>query len=146
MQLDIFSTNKPTSTTPKERILSACAWASENYPYKWMKLVSLCEKEAYRGSKCLRRGDLFMVAQLQGLSMSVAEEYKFDNNIWAPISRYLLMFRPRLAQVIHPILCDLDTYDFEKIWHENVHANTFFPVSTWQQAVHAYETEDVCAS
>lgn len=141
-QLDMFSSNKATATTPRERILRACAWIADGYPHRWMQLVRICEQEVERGSKCLRRGDLFLIAQHQGMSMSVAKEYRFDNNIWAPVSRYLLMFRPVLAQAIHPNACDLDTYDLKRFWHENVRPGTYFLADTWQDAVAAYESGD----
>lgn len=127
----------------------ACAWAKEGYgkqDSRFFRLVNLCERAVARGEKCVRRGDIYRMAQEDGLSITVCREFRFDNNIWSALSRYLLMFRPKLAAVIHPKKAEIDTVDLEKVWHETVNARTFFPAHNWREAVEAYKLGDVCAS
>lgn len=126
----------------------ACSWAKEGYgkvDSRFMRLVKLCERAIARGEKRIRRGDLYRMAQEDGLSISVCQEFRFDNNIWSALSRYLLMYRPKLAAGIHPKKADIDSVDLIKVWHDIVNPRTFFPVNSWKEAVEAYKLEDVCA-
>ncbi|MEG2934850.1 MAG: hypothetical protein RR842_14855, partial [Gordonibacter sp.] len=138
-------------TDPMLRVQMACAWVARDYgkvTSRWMRLVRLCERAYGNGEVCIRRGDLYRIAQEVGLDITVSREFRFDNNLWAPLSRYMLMFRPKLARVIFPKTCDLDRagIDFERVWHDTVHAQTFFPASTWQEAVEACKAQDVSAA
>lgn len=139
------------ATDPKMLVEMACAWAAKDYPLatgNWMRLVRLCEKAMADGWPRIRRGDLFVIAAQQGMEMSLAREFCFDNNIWSGLSRYLLMFRPKLAAVIFPRRCKtsrIDEVDFEAVWHENVNPATFFYFPTWEQAVEAWQAGDVAA-
>jgi hypothetical protein len=55
------------------------------------------------------------------------------------------MFRPKFAEVIHPKKAEVDTVDFVKVWHDNVHPNTFFLANSWREAVEACKLKDVSA-
>lgn len=138
-------------TDPMLRVEMACAWAAEGYGTvnsRWMRLVRLCERAYSNGETCVRRGDLYRIAQEFGLDITVCREFRFDNNLWAPLSRYLLMFRPKLARCIFPKTCDLDRagIDFARVWHERVNSQTFFPAETWQEAVEACKAQDASAA
>lgn len=138
-----------TATTPLQRVEMACAWAAKDYgkpSSRWMRLVRLCERKARAGEPCIRRGDLYRMAQEEGLDITICREFRFDNNIWAPLSRYLLMFRPRLAGSIHPKKSEIDDIDLVKVWHDQVNPQTFFFAETWQEAVEAFELMDVSAA
>lgn len=129
-------------TDPKMLVEMACAWIKDGYPRKdghWMKLVNLVERECYEGAPIVRRGDLFRIAQEQGLSITECREFRFDNNIWSTLSRYLILFRPHLSKVIHPRKSDIDTIDLVKMWHDHVCDSTFFVADSWQQARKDYE-------
>ncbi len=118
------------------RVEDACGWIAEGYPGKWMRLVGLCEQAIADGWPRIRRGDLFVLAAQQGMDMTTCMEFRFDNNLWSVLSRYLLMFRPQLAAAIFPKEADIDRagIDLENAWHEHVARNTFFPVRRWQDA------------
>ena len=138
-------------TDPMLRVEMACAWAAKGYgkyTSRWMRLVNLRERAYSRGEPCVRRGDLYRMAQEDGLEITVCREFRFDNNLWSPLSRYLLMFRPKLARVIFPKTCDLDRagIDFARVWHEQVNAQTLFLASTWQEAKKACESDDASAA
>ena len=136
-------------TTPLQRAEMACAWAAKDYGRpngRWMRLVGLCERMMHQGAVCIRRGDLYLMAQQMGLDITVCREFRFDNNIWAPLSRYLLMFRPSLARSIHPKKSEVDELDLAAIWHEQVNPQTFFLADTWQDAVRALDLDDASAA
>ena len=105
--------------------------------------MNLCEQAKADGLPRIRRGDLFILAQQQGMAITECMEFRFDNNLWSVLSRYLLMFRPELATVIFPNSAEIDRHgiDFENVWHDNVARNTFFPVKCWQDAVGLYRGE-----
>ncbi len=127
--------------TPLMRVEEACAWIAEDYPHKWLRLVNLCEQAKDDGWPRIRRGDLFVLATQQGMPITLCREFRFDNNLWSILSRYLLMFRPELATVIFPKATkalDDGSIDFEDIWHEHVALNTFFPCKCWQDAANLY--------
>lgn len=126
--------------TPLMRVEEACAWIAGDYPRKWLRLVNLCEQAKADGWPRIRRGDLFVLATQQGLPITLCMEFRFDNNLWSVLSRYLLMFRPELATVIFPNTAEVDRHgiDFENVWHGHVARNTFFPVKCWQDAVDLY--------
>lgn len=127
--------------TPKQRVEDVAGWIAEEYPKKWMRLVGLCEWAKAQGWPRIRRGDLFVLASMKGLPITTCNEFRFDNNLWSILSRYLLMFRAELATVIFPKKAAIDdpSIDFERIWHENVARNTFFEARTWQDAQRMHE-------
>ena len=136
-------------TTPLQRVQMACAWASQDYGKpncRWMRLVRLCERMSREGAVCIRRGDLYLMALQMGMDITVCREFRFDNNIWSALSRYLLMFRPALARSIHPKRSEVDEVDLAAVWHETVNPQTFFPAATWQEAVLALDLDDASAA
>ncbi len=121
---------------PERRVEHALAWIAGDYPRKWLRLVGICEEAARSGWPRIRRGDLYVLASQQGLDITLCREFRMDNNLWSVLSRYLLMFRPALADVIFPRLTpELDEgIDFEALWHDQVARNTFFRAPTWEAA------------
>ena len=122
--------------TPLMRVEEACCWIADDYPRKWLRLVGICERAAESGWPRIRRGDLYVLASQQGLDITLCREFRMDNNLWSVLSRYLLMFRPSLADAIFPRRTpELDEgIDFEALWHRDVAANTFFRAPTWEAA------------
>lgn len=126
--------------TPLMRVEEACAWIAEDYPRKWLRLVNLCEQAKADGWPRIRRGDLYVLATQQGMPITLCREFRFDNNLWSILSRYLLMFRPELAAAIFPKATKAldEGIDFEDVWHDAVARNTFFPCRCWQDAARLY--------
>lgn len=122
--------------TPERRVEHALAWIADDYPRKWLRLVGLCEQARADGCPRIMRGELFSLARSQGLGISLCEEFRMDNNLWSVLSRYLIMFRPALGEVIFPRSTpELDEgIDFEALWHRDVAANTFFRAPDWRAA------------
>ncbi len=163
-QLDIFgSTNSPSAYVAK-----TLSWIDGSWSSFW-KLVELCEKEASDPNRVVckigkdgksvvdhivpvRRGDLYILAQMAGLSVTTCREFRFDNNIWAPLSRYVLMLRPKVSKVIHPIekrdgidLVDLCEMWRKHAWSHGRRAHVFFACEHWQDASQMVEIGDVSA-
>lgn len=132
--------------TPLMRVEEACCWIADDYPRKWMRLVGLCERAIASGWPRIRRGDLYVLATQQGMSISEAREFRFDNNLWSVLSRYLLMFRPSLAAAIFPKEAEVDTVDLAEVWHRVVEPSTFFFADDWRQARAALEAGDASAA
>lgn len=122
--------------TPQMRVEMACMWIAQDYPKKWLRLVDLCEWAKAQGWPRIRRGDLYVLATQKGMPVTACREFRFDNNLWSVLSRYMLMFRPELASVIFPKSAEIDRagIDFEEMWHDTVARNTFFYARTWQDA------------
>lgn len=112
----------------------ACHWVRRN-PEAWERLVGLCEWFHHvRPANRLRRGDLFNYAQQMGMSVTLCKEFRFDNNMWSALSRYVLMCRPHLSEVIHPRSCELDGIDMASVWAVCVGAPLPFAVMDWREA------------
>ena len=121
--------------TAEKRAECAMAWIAQDYPQKWLRLVGLCERAMREGMPRIRRGDLFMLAGQQGMPVTLCREFRFDNNLWSPLSRCLILFRPSLARVIFPREGgDMDSVDLVAMWHRDVCGRTFFAADTWQEA------------
>lgn len=120
--------------TPKMRVEEACAWIADDYPRKWMRLVGLCERAMAEGWPRIRRGDLYLLASQQGMTITECMEFRFDNNLWSILSRYMIMFRPSLSRAIFPKVAEVDEVDFEQVWHDTVAKSTFFWASDWRKA------------
>ena len=108
--------------TPERQVEHALAWIADDYPRKWLRRIG--------------RSHIYTLAMLQGMDITLCEEFNMDHNLWAVLSRYLLMFRPSLAEVIFPKRSKVDDagLDFEALWHRDVAANTFFRAPDWRAA------------
>lgn len=138
-----------TKLTPRQIVEQAAMWASKDYPApdcRFRRLVDLCEEAKLSGVRRLRRGDVFYLARAYGFDMSICDEFKFDNNIWSALSRYLLMYRPSLAAIIKPRKADIDHVDFRAVWSDVVGIDTRWLADSWQEAQLAYEVGDVSAA
>lgn len=123
--------------TPLRQAEHALAWIADDYPKKWLRLVGICETAARQpGCRRIGRSHVYTLAMLQGMDITLCEEFNMDHNLWAVLSRYLLMFRPSLAEVIFPKRSKVDDagLDFEALWHRDVAANTFFRAPDWRAA------------
>ena len=114
--------------------VKACRWVAR-HPEGWRGLLELCESfHRVRPSDRLRRGDLYNYAQQAGLSVTLCKEFRFDNNMWSALSRYAIMCRPHLSEVIHPRSSELDLIDMRDVWAVCVGEPSCFAVGDWRQA------------
>lgn len=119
---------------PYNIAMKACRWVRRN-PEAWERLLGLCEWfDHVRPSSRLRRGDLYNYAQQLGMSVTLCKEFRFDNNLWSALSRYVLMCRPNLSGIIHPRSSALDSIDMAEVWSVCVGGPLPFAVMDWRQA------------
>ena len=114
--------------------VEAAQWAASD-PSRWYALVGLCRwyRESRRGGR-LRRGDLWVYAQEAGLSVTTCDEFRFDNNLWSALSRYVLMCFPECGDVIKPKRCALDDVELWRVWEDYAAPATMHHVArkTWE--------------
>lgn len=96
---------------------AACRWARE-HPGRFGMLEALVLSEAAAGNPCIRRGDIWILAQKRGMSVSDSDLLRFDNNLWSGLARLLIMRNPQLAGCIHLRRSGMDALDLEAIWEE----------------------------
>ena len=114
--------------------IKACRWVARN-PEGWRNLLSLCESfHRVRPAERLRRGDLYNYAQQMGMSVTLCNEFRFDNNLWSALSRYAIMCSPHLSEVIHPRSSELDQIDMRAVWAVSVGEPSCFQISDWREA------------
>lgn len=100
---------------------AACRWAAKN-TVRLCRLESIIQAERRNGNRCIRRGDIWILAQQHGLSVSAASELRFDNSLWSGLSRLMIMRHPEFADCLHTRKCAMDDFDFGEIWAEELEA------------------------
>lgn len=119
---------------PKVLVINGCRWVSAD-PERWERLLDLCEWFRYHHpGRRIRRGDLWVYAQQRGMSVTLCNEFRFDNSLWSVLSRYAIMLRPHLAEIIRPRESGIDTTDMRGIWAIYVGDPSCFEVGDWRQA------------
>jgi hypothetical protein len=115
-QLSIFTSGLPTAMEPHDRAWEGCHWVLRHRP-AWSRLRTLIHSMA-ANPQCpsIRRGDVYILAQQRGMSISEALELRFDNNLWSVLSRLMIMQDPIIAHVVHPKRCALDMIDLRAIY------------------------------
>ena len=105
-----------TERDPQVLAAKACRWIRAD-PERWGRLVELCEwfRDMHPGRR-LRRGDLWVYAQQRGMSVTLCEEFRFDNSLWSVLSRYAIMCRPHLADAIKPRESGIDSVHLRAVW------------------------------
>ena len=114
--------------------MNACKWIRES-PERWGRLLDLCEwfRDMHPGRR-LRRGDLWVYAQQRGMSVTLCEEFRFDNSLWSVLSRYAIMCRPHLAEAIRPRESAIDGLHLRAIWALRVGDPSCLVIDDWRQA------------
>lgn len=123
----------------------ACAWVRRN-PSDFKRLMRIFHAQVDRGVPCTRRGDVYKTALDMGMDVSVVEELRHDHNIYAALTRYAVMLRPRIARTVRFRKSKLDAVDLAAIWHEEVDAGTTFLAQSRMEAERLVEMEDVSAA
>lgn len=174
-QLSIYDSRG--AQDPAEYAVAALTWIDQSWG-SWWRLVDMCEQEAGNPSRIvykmdehgnielsedgepavdhivrIRRGDLYMLAQMHGMRISLCNEFRFDNNVWPALSRFMLMVRPKTSAVIHPAYNPdgIDSLDLAQMWRDFKwshpgRAALFFPASRWQDAAEMAAVGDVSAA
>lgn len=119
---------------PAELAAYACRWIAAD-PDRWGRLLDLCEwAQATHPGRRIRRGDIWVYAQQRGMSVTLREEFRFDNSLWSVLSRYAIMCRPGLAGAIRPRLSGIDTVDLRAAWALAVGDPSCLAIDDWRKA------------
>ena len=119
---------------PHVLAMNACRWIKAD-PERWGRLVDLCEWfHATHPGRRLRRGDLWVYAQQRGMSVTLCEEFRFDNSLWSVLSRYAIMCRPHLAEAIRPRESGIDTVRLRDVWELLVGDPSCLVLDDWRKA------------
>lgn len=141
-----MSTAKTVNVADAEvYVRSACRWIKRN-PEKFKRLMHLTHQQVDKGASSVQRGDIYNLAKRAGFSVTDCEELKRNNNLWAPLARYMVMLRPRLARVLYFRDAGCDHVDMDAIWREEVNQGTTFLAPNWQAAKRACEEGCVSAA
>lgn len=89
-------------------------------------LMSYMHGQVDAGNPCTTREDALSYAREKGMEVSVIADIKRDHNLYAGLTRYMVMLRPRLARTIRFRKSKMDPVDMVAIWHEVVDSRTFF--------------------
>lgn len=119
---------------PRELAANACRWIRAD-PGRWGRLLDLCEwfRDTHPGRR-LRRGDLWVYAQQRGMSVTLCEEFRFDNSLWSVLSRYAIMCSPRLAEAIRPRESAIDGLHLRAVWALLVGDPSCLVIDDWRRA------------
>lgn len=141
-QMNLFTGSE---RDPKKYIYDALTWIAKDYPDRWLRFINLCEDEQAAGNPRIQRDQVYLLARQHGLPITECDEYRNDHNLFAALSRYALMFRPKLAGVLHPKEQPWDNcgINFVEEWKCLVNPFTPFAWEDWREAKEAYRRGDV---
>lgn len=122
-----------------------CAWVKGNRD-SYKRMLRLFHEQVDSGNPRTRRDDVVSFARDMGLPVSVVDDLKHDHNLFAGLSRYAVMLRPRLARTLHFRKSKLDDIDLIPIWHEVVDPRTTFLAKNRREAEHLVEIGDASAA
>ena len=109
----------------ERRIYDAAYWVRD-HGSAFKALMAFMHRQVDAGNPCTTRDDVLAYAREAHLGMSLSDDLKRDHNLYAALTRYMVMLRPRLARTIRFRKSRMDDYDMAAIWHEVVNAGTFF--------------------
>lgn len=112
---------------------SGCMWV-KNHPKQFKTIMSLIHEQVDDGNPCVQEGDIAMLARSRHIEWSEIKELRRDHNLWAVLTRYMVMIRPRLAKALHFRESKVDRLDLQAIWYSIVPGQTNFLAENWQEA------------
>lgn len=120
---------------------TACYWVRD-HEKQFKTLMWLIHEQVDGGNPCVQEGDMSMLARRHGIEWSEIRELKRDHNMWAVLTRYMVMLSPRLAKVLHFRRSKVDDLDLQAIWYSINTRQTFFYVDSWKEAKEAVKRGD----
>ena len=131
--------------SPENLASDVCKWI-ETHPDAFKRILAMLHRQVDSGNPCTRRDDIISYARDMGMDVSVVDELRHDHSLFAGISRYAVMLRPRLARTLHFRKSKLDGIDLAAVWHERVNPNTVFLAQSRMEAERMVETNDAAAA
>lgn len=93
----------------------ACCWIAKN-PYAWERMEGFMLSECRRGTKNLGRDQMYTLALIHGIDVSLMREWKRDHNMWSVLARIAITQHPELETCIHTKKCDIDSVDLPDVF------------------------------
>ncbi len=128
----------------KQMVESTCYWVKDHKTH-FKTIMSLVHEQVDEGNPRVMEGDIALLARDRGIEWSYIEEIKRDHNMWAVMTRYMVMLRPRLARTLCFRKSKVDGFDMIDAWHRIVNPTTTFLASSWQEAKEMVKNDDVAA-
>ena len=111
----------------------ACVWVRD-HNRQFRTIMSLVHEQVDEGNPCVQEGDIALLARARGFGWSEVKEFKCDHNIWAVLTRYMVMLNPRLCRALCFRKSKVDDVDLQAKWYECVPGQTNFLARNWQEA------------
>lgn len=119
---------------PATLVAMGCRWIAAD-PERWGRLLDLMEwASAQRPHARLMRGDIYNYAMQRGMDVTLCNEFRRDNSLWSTLSRYAIMCRPMLAEVIRPRDSGIDGVDLVAAWEAIVGDPSCLVLDNWREA------------
>lgn len=122
----------------------ACYWVRGNGA-AFKAMMAYCHRQVDEGNPRTTRDDVMSWARDNRVGMAVLDDLVRDHNLYACVTRYAVMLRPRLAKTLHFRKSKLDQVDLAAIWHEVVNAGTTFLAADRFEAERMAESGDAAA-
>lgn len=123
---------------------NACFWIRD-HEKQFKTMMWLVHEQVEDGNPCVQEGHIEMLARKHGIEWSEIKELKRDHNMWAVLTRYMVMLSPRLARSLRFRKSKVDDLDLQAIWYGINPRQTFFRASSWQEAKQMCANGDVAA-
>lgn len=131
--------------TAENTARDVCYWVKA-HPSDFKALMAVMHEQVNQGNPRTRRDDVISYARKMGMSVSVVDELRHDHNLYAGLSRYMVMLRPRIARTVNFRKSKLDGIDLAAVWHEIVNPATVFLAKDRLEAERMVELGDACAA
>lgn len=129
-----------------ERVAYDCCYWIKAHGDAFKAMMAYCHRQVDDGNPRTTRDDVMAWARDNSVGMSVLDDLVRDHNLFACVTRYAVMLRPRLAKTLRFRKSKLDKVDLAAIWHEVVNAGTTFLASDRFEAELMADTDDAAAA
>lgn len=95
----------------------ACEWVLQ-HPESYQQLVGMIDDMRLAHYPRVMRGDIYLQALQHGITITDAQEFRRDHNLWAGIVRIIKFQYPELRNVLHTRKSKLDVINIERMFTE----------------------------
>lgn len=110
-----------------------CLWV-RGHNEQFRTMMSLVHEQVDDGNPCVMEGDIAILARARGFGWSEVRDFKCDHNIWAVLTRYMVMLSPRLSKALCFRKSKVDDVDMQAKWYEIVPGQVRFVARNWKEA------------
>ena len=117
----------------EDMVGSACSWI-KGHNAQFTTMMALVHEQVDQGNPCVQEGDIALLARAKGFGWSEVREFRCDHNLWAVLTRYMVMLSPRLSKALCFRKSKVDEVDLQEKWYEIVPGQVRFMARDWQEA------------